>query len=107
VPFTQIRTDEGSSSLLSVKSPDRTEHGSSAAVRHPFYPETGTGNRNKNDVIPNVCREVRGYIGAQPTALESHPIGQPVALESYTAIQPMTPESCQASLHCSTLELNL
>jgi len=42
--------------LPSVESPEEPDLGLSAAVSYPFYPETGTGNRNPNDVTPNVGR---------------------------------------------------
>jgi len=41
--------------------------GSSAAVPHPFHLQTGTRNRNLDDVIPNVSRGVRGYITTKTT----------------------------------------
>ena len=48
-----------------VESPDMPDFGSSAALPHPFHPETGNGNRNLNDVIPNVGRGVRGYYNSR------------------------------------------
>ena len=58
-PLTQIRTDEGSSFLLST---DSSELGSSTAVSYPFHSETGNGNRNEHDVIiTKVGAGLRGY----------------------------------------------
>jgi len=55
-PYTQIRTDEGSSPLSSVESPEEPDLGSSATVPHLFHPQTATGNRNPDGVTPNVGR---------------------------------------------------
>jgi len=60
---------------------------SSITVSYPFHSEAGNKNTNDHDVIPNVGRGVRGYIGAQPAAMESYQNVKPTTIESCTASQ--------------------
>jgi len=101
-PYSQIRTHKGSLLLPSAESPKEPDLGSSAGVPHPFHSETGSGNRNLNDVIPNVGREQSAYSGAQLVGPESCSATQPtaqersqtVALKHYSDAQPTKQESC-------------
>jgi len=55
--------EEGSLLLPSVESPDEPDLGSSATVPHLFlfHPQTGTGNRNPDDVTIHVGRGQHAY----------------------------------------------
>jgi len=72
-----------------VESPKEPDLGSSAAVSHPFHPETGTENRNPNDVTPNIGRGQSAYSGAQPVGPE---ISLMATSKHYSAAQPVEPE---------------